>query len=170
MKILGIDFAPLNVPINRRLQTFAVWTWGMLFLLLGPITLFTLYKFLFTDYLWPLSVAYIAWYIYDLDTCNRGGRRNNYLRDARLWKYYAKYFPVKLIKTAELDPERQGNYLLGNHPHGILCSGAFAAFATEGAGWSNVFPGVEPSLLTLEGFHQMPGFREILSLSGMKFI
>ena len=55
---------------------------------------------------------------------------------------------------------------IGNHPHGILCSGTFAAFATEGCDWAKVFPGVIPNLLTLEGFHQMPGFREILSFSG----
>ena len=55
---------------------------------------------------------------------------------------------------------------LGSHPHGILCSGTFAAFATEGCEWAKVFPGVVPNLLTLEGFHQMPGFREILSFSG----
>eukprot|EP00093_Oithona_nana_P012500 12500.XXX_852786_853986_1 [CDS] Oithona nana genome sequencing. len=165
MKICGVDFAPLNTPINRRLQTFGVFTWGIIFLSLGPLVLLTLYLLLYTSF-WPLTLAYVAWYIYDLDTCNRGARRNQWLRQLRIWKYYAQYFPVKLIKTAELDPERQGNYLLGSHPHGILCSGTFAAFATEGCEWAKVFPGVVPNLLTLEGFHQMPGFREILSFSG----
>ena len=113
MKICGVDFAPLNTPINRRLQTFAVFTWGILFLSLGPLALLTLYQLLYTTF-WPLTVAYAAWYIYDLNICNKGGRRNQWLRQARLWKYYAQYFPVKMIKTAELNPERQGNYLLGN--------------------------------------------------------
>ena len=75
--------------------------------------------------------------------------RSNWMRGAQIWKHYANYFPVKLIKTAELDPEA-GNYLLGNHPHGLLCSGAFACFATEGADFSKIFPGLLPSLLTLE--------------------
>ena len=166
MKIFGVDFAPLNTPINRRLQTFGVFTWGILFLSLGPLALVLLYQLLFTSF-WPLTLAYATWYFYDLDTCNRGGRRHQWFREAKLWKYYAQYFPVKLIKTAELDPEQKGNYLLGNHPHGILCSGACAAFATEGCDWGQIFPGVTPSLLTLEGFHQMPGFREIISLSGI---
>ena len=112
MKICGVDFAPLNTPINRRLQTFGVFTWGIIFLSLGPLVLLTLYQLLYTSF-WPLTLAYVAWYIYDLDTCNRGARRNQWLRQLRIWKYYAQYFPVKLIKTAELDPERQGNYLLG---------------------------------------------------------
>ena len=34
------------------------------------------------------------------------------------------------VKTADLDPSR--SYLLGSHPHGVLCSGAVSAFATEG--------------------------------------
>ena len=35
------------------------------------------------------------------------------------------------VKTADLDPSR--SYLLGSHPHGVLCSGAVSAFATEGS-------------------------------------
>ena len=47
----------------------------------------------------------------------------------RVWKDLAAYFPVRLHKTADLDPE--GNYLFGYHPHGILCLSAWVAFATE---------------------------------------
>ena len=82
-----------------------------------------------------------------------------------LWTHYANYFPVKLIKTAELDPEK-GNYILGNHPHGILCSGAFSCFCTDGAGWSKIFPKLSATLLTLQVFHLIPGFREIIRASG----
>ena len=71
-----------------------------------------------------------------------------------------------MIKTAELDPDK-GNYLLGNHPHGLLCSGALACFATEGAGFSNMFPGIMPTLVTLEVFHLVPGMREFLQPIGI---
>jgi hypothetical protein len=70
-----------------------------------------------------------------------------------------------LVKTAKLD-RKKGNYLLGSHPHGLLCSGALASFAGEGCGFSKIFPGLTPSLLTLEGFYQVPGFRELLLLTG----
>lgn len=50
------------------------------------------------------------------------------MRNWFLWKYFARYFPVKLIKTHELDSSQ--TYLLGSHPHGILSFGAFASFAT----------------------------------------
>ena len=56
-----------------------------------------------------------------------------------------------MVKTAELDPDK-GNYLLGNHPHGIICAGATASFCTDGAGWSKIFPNLIPSLLTLKVF------------------
>ena len=82
--------------------------------------------------------------------------RSQWIREARIAKYFANYFPVKLIKTADIDGTK-GNYLLGSHPHGLLCSGAVAAFASEGAGFSQKFPELTPTLLTLEVFHQIPG-------------
>lgn len=90
--------------------------------------------------------------------------RKEWFRKAQIWKHYANYFPVKLIKTAELDPT--SNYLLGNHPHGLLCSGAFACFGTDGAGFSTVFPRMTASLLTLQVFHLIPGFREMMTRAG----
>ena len=42
----------------------------------------------------------------------------SYLRDMRIWKYLANYFPVQLIKTAELDSNK--TYLMGCHPHGLF--------------------------------------------------
>ena len=67
-----------------------------------------------------------------------------------------------MVKTAELDPDK-GNYLLGNHPHGIICAGATASFFTDGAGWSKIFPNLIPSLKV---FHLVPGLREIGSSLG----
>ena len=98
-------------------------------------------------------------YLLEIFSC-----RVEWLRNLKIWKHYANYFPVKLIKTTELDSNE--NYIFGNHPHGILCSGAFACFATDGAGWSKIFPNLIPSLLTLQIFHLVPGFREVLRPSG----
>ena len=64
------------------------------------------------------------------------------------WKYFCDYFPIKLIKTNELDPNY--NYIFGYHPHGIISSGCFGSFGTEGAGFSELFPGIVPHILTLE--------------------
>ena len=58
-----------------------------------------------------------------------------------IWKHFANYFPISLAKTAELDPNK--SYLLGSHPHGLLCAGAFCAFATDALDFTKVFPGMK---------------------------
>ena len=45
---------------------------------------------------------------------------------------------IRLIRTVELDQTK--NYIFGSHPHGLLCSGMFGAFATEGADVGKLFP------------------------------
>ena len=91
--------------------------------------------------------------------------RIEWVRHCSFWKHLSNYFPVRIIKTAELDSEK-GNYLLGSHPHGILCSGAFISLATEGAGWAKKFPNLVPHLLMLPAYFQVPGMREFMLLLG----
>ena len=62
--------------------------------------------------------------------------RSRWFRRWKLWKHKANFYPVHLIKTAEIDPNK--NYIMGYHPHGILCSGAFCHFATEGTDFMEV--------------------------------
>lgn len=51
------------------------------------------------------------WFFYDCRTPERGSRPNPNARKWRLYKYIQSYFPIKMIKTAELSPEH--NYLIG---------------------------------------------------------
>ena len=166
-KLFGVEFAPTLLPLERRMQTVAVFYWISSFLFSGLLfTAVMAYIFFYTSY-WFIPLTYLTWMIYDLDTCNRGGRTGwilNFVRGWRIWKHYRNFFPVKLIKTVDLD--RNQNYLLGSHPHGILCSGAFSCFATDGAGFSTLFPGIEPRLLTLEGQFWVPFYRELISGGG----
>ena len=81
-----------------------------------------------------------------------------WVRSWRLWQHYADFFPIKVIKTAELPAD--GTYLLGSHPHGILCSGAVSAFA-HAVGWDALFPGLEVRLLTLIIQFCVPLHREL---------
>ncbi|MEQ2205835.1 Diacylglycerol O-acyltransferase 2, partial [Xenoophorus captivus] len=71
-----------------------------------------------------------------------------------------------LIKTHELLPSR--NYILGYHPHGIFCFGAFCNFGTEATGFSEKFPGIKPSLATLAGNFRLPVLRDYLMSGGEK--
>jgi len=163
-KVLGVEFAPLSLPWERRMQTVSVLSWISAFFLMGPISVVFLgYIFFFTQFGF-ITLLYLAWYIFDRDKCNRGGRRSMWVRKWNLWKRYCAYFPIKLVKTKSLDPTK--NYLFGSHPHGVLCSGAFGAFATEGANVSQIFPGIQTHLLTLEGHYSFPIYREYLMCSG----
>lgn len=96
--------------------------------------------------------------------CLCSSYRWNWVRKWSLWKDYASYFPVSLVKEADLDPKF--NYFIGSHPHGILCSGAFCNFATEGTNVSKVFPGIRFTLTTLNCQFVMPLYREFFMTSG----
>uniref|UniRef100_A0A914YJJ8 diacylglycerol O-acyltransferase n=1 Tax=Panagrolaimus superbus TaxID=310955 RepID=A0A914YJJ8_9BILA len=48
----------------------------------------------------------------------------------------------------------------------ILGISSFANFATEGTGWSQIFPGVKPSLVTLPTQFQFPIRREMVLMTG----
>lgn len=79
-------------------------------------------------------------------------------------KLMVDYFPVKLVKTADLDPGR--NYLLGNHPHGVICFGAIFSIATGMAGRDELFPGIEFRLMSLREFYLIPALREMALMGG----
>ena len=71
---MGIKFAPLSLPMARRLQTFAVFTYMNLFFFGAIVTLCLSYFFFFhTPYQW-IPLLYWAWYFYDYDTGETGGR------------------------------------------------------------------------------------------------
>lgn len=164
MEILGIKFAPLNIPLERRLQTLAVLYANFSFMCGGILGIFlSIYLFFFSDYYY-VPIFYFAWYVYDQDTPKRGARHSTWVRNWKLWKYVCDYFPIELIKTAELDPDK--NYIMGYHPHGIVSSGAFCCFATEATGFSNLFPGIRPHMLTLNINFRFPFSRELILLYG----
>ncbi|PIO16267.1 hypothetical protein AB205_0052330 [Aquarana catesbeiana] len=100
-----------------------------------------------------------------------GGRRSEWVRNWALWRHFQEYFPIQslilssprppqLVKTHPLPPGR--NYIIGSHPHGILCIGAFCNFVTESTGFSQKFPGIRPHLATLAGNFRLPVLREYM--------
>lgn len=65
----------------------------------------------------------------------------------------------------ELEPTRK--YIFGYHPHGIISHGAFAAFATEALGFSELYPGITNSLLTLDSNFRLPFYRDYALALGL---
>ncbi|POY71208.1 putative Diacylglycerol O-acyltransferase [Rhodotorula taiwanensis] len=120
---------------------------------------------------WPLILAYLTW-VFCIDKAPiHGGRPQQWLRKSRFWVWFAGYYPVSLIKpnvlhglrdkqTAELPPDRK--YVFGYHPHGVIGMGAIANFGTDATGFSRLFPGLTPHLLTLANNFNLPLYRELL--------
>uniref|UniRef100_A0A452U205 Acyltransferase n=1 Tax=Ursus maritimus TaxID=29073 RepID=A0A452U205_URSMA len=159
-----VKFAPLFVPWERRLQTFMVLQWVFSFLVLAQICTAVFIGLLFTRF-WLVSVLYATWWYLDRDRPWQGGRPLKAIRRCFLWKYMRDYFPVSLVKTAELDPSR--NYLAGFHPHGILVAGAFVNLCTESTGFSSLFPGIRPHLMMLNLWFWTPFFRDYIMSGGL---
>ncbi|XP_074909819.1 diacylglycerol O-acyltransferase 2-like [Buteo buteo] len=155
---------PSQRDVRSWLQLLSVLQWVLSFLLLGTVSLLLLIYLVFTSF-WPISALYLAWVIFDWDTPEKGGRRLPCLRQWPVWRHFRDYFPVKLVKTHDLSPSH--NYIIGSHPHGILCVGAFCNFVTGSTGFGEMFPGIRPSLTTLAGNFRLPVFREYLMSGGL---
>ncbi|XP_077269447.1 2-acylglycerol O-acyltransferase 1 isoform X1 [Temnothorax americanus] len=163
MEILGVKFAPLNVPLKRRLQTLAAATW-IFVTAFGDFWgyLITAYLLFYTETTCYFLLVYFLWMYYDWDTCYSGGRSDNtwtrMVRNNAFWRYFCDYFPLKLVKTVDLNPNK--SYLFACVPHGILSMGIMGAFGTDALGCKELFPGLEIRPITLDQHFKVPLFRE----------
>lgn len=161
----GIRYAPWNVPLKRRLQTLAV-----LFHSVCIGFCLALFWFLCAiPLMWPLLFWYLVHVIFSKDGFDGSLRRRSpWLRSLRLWTWFADYFPARLHKTADLPPTRK--YILGYHPHGIISHGAWVAFGTEALGFSDKFPGITNSLVTLDSNFRTPLYRDWVLAMGLQSV
>lgn len=140
--------------VNYALQTASVTVLYVVGFLggshiLGLVTLYQLFRY---TPLWPLVILYLSWmYLVEWKTPERGGRDLliNFTRRLAIFKNIRDYFPITLVKTSELDPQK--NYILGYHPHGVFTEGASIALGTEACGFSEKFPGIIPHLSVHDG-------------------
>lgn len=164
MKFPGLGFAPWHVPLERRLQTLAVLFHVWTFIFMGFSSLLLLIILMFTP-VWYIPLLYLMWYVYDFNQSSRGGRRREWVRKLPLWNWFRDYFPIKLIKTADLDPRY--NYIIGGHPHGIMGLGIMSTMLTEAHGFSQLYPGITNVLLSLKLMHYFPFYREYIMAFGI---
>ncbi|XP_024866541.1 2-acylglycerol O-acyltransferase 3b isoform X1 [Kryptolebias marmoratus] len=146
------------------IEALSVLQWVLSFLFLGVACLILMVYLMFTSW-WPLAILYFMWLVIDWYTPEKGGRRTTFVRKWKVWEHFKDYFPIKLVKTAELSPNK--NYIFGIHPHGIMSAGGFACFSTESCGFAEAFPGVKPTLAILAGLFKLPLFREYLMSAGL---
>ncbi|KAF4965906.1 hypothetical protein FSARC_6342 [Fusarium sarcochroum] len=161
----GIRFAPLRVPMKRRLQTGAV-----LFHCMSIATLVSAFWLICANPLvWPIIIIYLIHL--SVSTAGTNGQlsyRSEWVRSLRLWKLFTGYFPMKLHKTHDLPTDRK--YIFGYHPHGIISHGAFAAFGTNALGFKELFPGITNTLLTLDSNFRLPFYRDWIMLHGLQSV
>lgn len=151
----AIHWAPLNVPLQRRLQTLLV--------LLHTISIVGFLAFFFLicaiPLMWPLVVPYLIYLTFSRAAVDgKLAHRSEWLRSSRIWSLFGAYYPARLHRSEPLEPTRK--YVFGYHPHGIISHGAFAAFATEALGFKQLFPGITNTLLTLDANFSIPLYRD----------
>lgn len=130
---------------NPQVQTIAVILVVLFVIFLHIATAMSCYA-LFLTQCWPMLLLYVTIAItYDQSTPSTHGRRMNWVRNLPLWRYTCSYFPVRLVKTADLDAKN--NYIFAFHPNHIMVASGFLNFCSEGTGFSERFPGIKPSLL-----------------------
>ncbi|XP_030772848.1 2-acylglycerol O-acyltransferase 1 [Rhinopithecus roxellana] len=156
---MKVEFAPLNIPLARRLQTVAVLQWVLYFMLLGQMSIAITVMLIIHNY-WFLYIPYLTWLYFDRHTPEQGGRRSSWIKNWTIWKHFKDYFPIHLIKTQDLDPSH--NYIFGFHPHGILAVGAFGNFSTNYSDFKELFPGFTSYLHVLPLWFWCPVFREYM--------
>jgi hypothetical protein len=156
-----MEFHGIFTPFQRRLQMMAIFIWGFLAFII-PFGGLMLLGLLLLNFALPF--IYIGWIYYDRETRNKGGRSIDCIRNLGIWKYYKDYFPLKLIKTADLDPKR--NYLMCAHPHGMFCNGPFGCFGTGAMDFNKLYPKMTPHLLTVDTFFMIPFAREFFLTFG----
>lgn len=107
----NIKWVPLNLPFKTKLQLLAVIFFIFIWLILPIFCIWVPFYIFFYTSIWWTMPLYLIWYIYDFNTPRNGSRVSYNFRNSRIWKYLADYFPIKLIKTSELNPEK--NYIIG---------------------------------------------------------
>lgn len=80
-------------------------------------------------------------------------------------QYFTDYFPLSLEKTADISPDK--NYLVGLHPHGVISCSLYGNFASECTGFSEKYPGITPTVLTLSVNFKWPILRGYVLWMGL---
>ncbi|XP_058809938.1 diacylglycerol O-acyltransferase 2-like [Phymastichus coffea] len=169
MEIFGVRFAPLNVPLERRLQSAAVFVGVFIFTFGVMLSAYIVLYAIIAGGAWSrcLMLAYLVFIYFDSKyhlSVNRPEWLYCFYGQRRFWDYYTGYFPMRLIKTAELEPTR--NYILGAMPHGIIPLGLSIAFVNDSLDSKGLFPGLEFRPLSLHLNFLVPFMREhLLNLS-----
>ncbi|CAH1396908.1 unnamed protein product [Nezara viridula] len=144
--------------LERCFQVLAAVYYGILISLHLTLLLLMLYITFFTKY-WYIILVLVLWTWFDKETPFKGGRRLWICGAIPILRYLRDYFPVTLIKTAELDPNR--NYMFCNHPHGFFSTGIFVNFLTQFSPKNQLFPNLKFYLAAVDSHLTFPLLRDL---------
>jgi len=106
---------------DRRKQTLAAFTCSLYFMMpMIPLCWYLAYTYTIFPWTTLPMLCYLG-YIFLFDSSPTSGRYWPWACTrffAPWWNHACDYFPVVLVKTAELPPDQ--SYVLGYHPHGII--------------------------------------------------
>lgn len=76
-KFMGVEFAPLRIPLERRVQTFAAAVWILSAAFGSPVSWLAVLLVLLLGNLWlrTLMIGYLLFVYWDRETRLTGGRR-----------------------------------------------------------------------------------------------
>lgn len=151
----------IAVNITRGTQALVVLFHVCMGLLGGIVGSCVLLLLLLNEYARIFAVLYIGWaFILNSRSPYQGGCSPAWqiVRRWKIWRYFCDYFPIRLVKTADLDPE--DNYIFCYHPHGVVCLGAQGNFCGDATSFSEKFPGIYPHIVTLSMNFKLPLIRE----------
>lgn len=91
---------PLHIPLERRLQTLAIMLWVVIFMFPGMLIFYAISALLLLHKYTAMAIApYLLWTVTVDRKTPCTGTRKPVLRDLKIWKYMAQFFPAKLVKT-----------------------------------------------------------------------
>ncbi|KAL9920785.1 2-acylglycerol O-acyltransferase 2-like isoform 2-T2 [Glossina fuscipes fuscipes] len=166
---MKIEWAPIKMPPRRRLQTLATGLYVYIVLFLPFISVFlTIFFLLYLSFMGrAILLLYLSFIYYDHKKHFSNIYGNGWLplRNNFLTKHMRDYFPIELVKTAELKPNR--NYILACFPHGVIGTGVTNNMGNNIGKWLQLYPGVRPKIATLDMHFYIPFLREILRFWGL---
>ncbi|GMR43059.1 hypothetical protein PMAYCL1PPCAC_13254 [Pristionchus mayeri] len=114
----------------------------------------------------PIFALYLVWFGFTYRWPERGSMPSLWFRTHAPYMAWAgDYFNYRIVKTEELPTDR--NYIVGSHPHGLLCLGMFMSFSSYMAGITSLYNGIRFWSVTLAGQFFSPIRREIIMLAGI---
>ncbi|EDW74039.1 uncharacterized protein Dwil_GK21715 [Drosophila willistoni] len=166
---MKIEWAPLQVPLQRRLQILvtAFFTWSFFLLPIVSVIIVALLFIYGSLFLRALIVLYLIYSYFDHKRTYSAMDGNGWMinRTNSIYRNYRNYFPVELVKTADLPANR--NYILASFPHGILGTGICINMGLDITKWLELFPKIRPKVGTLDQHFQTPILRELLRWWGL---